>query len=142
MKQKAKIILRILTLFLVIISVFNRVDVNKVGIAKNHFTGVLYVQNPGMHFRLPWVWVTQIPTNPIRVSIPTSGRGFSSRLVQFEPEHFQEFVQREGWRFYWWDNRFSFNFGNQEEYRGFRNIALGYAYADDEYPFFKRLSSL
>lgn len=118
----------------------NRVNPNEVGLARNHITGETWAQEAGWHVTAPWTWIATVNTNPIRVSVPTTGRGYSSKLVQFVPEHHDEFLELEGWRWYWWDNRFSFNFGHEDEYRGFRNLMLGYAYSAKKYPFIKVLA--
>jgi hypothetical protein len=67
--------------------------------------------------------------------VPSAGRGWSAKLVQFEPKAYQEFVATEGFRYYWWANRFSVNFGYRDEYRGIKDIFRGYAYSDKKYPF-------
>lgn len=117
--------------FFVYFAFFNHVEPNTVGIARNHITGQTWVEHAGWHWSAPWVWVANIETNPIRVGIPTAGRGFNAKLVRFIPKHADAFLKQEGWRYYWWDNRLSFNFGNPDEYRGNRNLFLGYAYTQE-----------
>jgi hypothetical protein len=56
-------------------------------------------------------------------------------LLSFDKYHWKEFVAAEGWRYWWWANRFSINFGYDEEYRGMRDILRGYAYSPKQYPF-------
>ncbi|MCR4314080.1 MAG: hypothetical protein NUV84_02440 [Candidatus Uhrbacteria bacterium] len=84
---------------------------------------------------LPWVQAAHIELRPQRVCITTTGRGYSCKLVRFNAEHFQEFVRVEGFRYYWWANRLSYNHGYDEEYRGFRDILRGHAYGAKSYPF-------
>lgn len=122
-------------IFIIYLAFFNHVEPKEVGIVRNHLTGDTWVQHAGWHITSPWTWVSVVPTHPVRVGVPTSGRGYSAKLVHFLPEHADEFLEREGWRWYWWDNRFSLNLGHEEEYRGFRNILLGYAYTSEHYPF-------
>lgn len=124
-------------LILTYFAFFNHIEPNQVGLARNHISGQTWLQKAGWHITAPWTWVAVVNTNPIRVGVPTAGRGYSSKLVQFVPEYYDEFLEQEGWRWYWWDNRISFNFGNYEEYRGFRNTILGYAYSKTEYPFIR-----
>ncbi len=69
----------------------------------------------------------------------SAGRGYSAKLVQFQPDAWREFVAIEGFRYYWWANRFSLNFGYSEEYRGMRDILRGYAYSPKSYTFIKVL---
>jgi len=128
----------ILALWILVHATLNRVEPQEVGIVRNHITGKTWTQSAGWHFTPPWTWVTTVPTRPIRVEIPTSGRGYSAKLIQFKPDYVDEFLELEGWRLYWWYNRFSINIG-QEESRGFKNIMLGYAYSNREYPFIEVL---
>ncbi len=95
----------------------------------------------GVFISPPWVWVTRIDTRPVRVSVPSSGHGYSAKLVQFEKNGWEEFVAVEGWHFYWWANRFSINFGYKrgDEHRGMKDILRGYAYGSKKYSFFKVL---
>jgi hypothetical protein len=113
----------------------NWIEPTQIGLAKNIFTKRVWVLNGGIHFGAPWVLVSRIDTRPIRVSVNSAGRGVSSKLVQFEPKYWQEFINIEGWRYYWWANRLSFNFGYHEEHRGWKDIMRGYAYSVKKYPF-------
>ncbi len=124
---------------LVYFAFLNHVEPNEAGLARNHITGDIWVQHAGWHSTSPWTWVARIKTNPIRVGVPTAGRGYSAKLIQFQPEYANDFLQQEGWRYYWWNNRVSFNLGNKDEYRGFKNIMLGYAYSKQKFPFIKIL---
>jgi hypothetical protein len=119
----------------------NYLEPTYVGIARNTITGDMWLQDAaGIHFTWPWVRVARIPTCPLRVSVLSAGRGFSSKLVQFDPVYWREFVQVEGFHYYWWYNRFSFNWGYQEEYRGARDIMRGHAYSPKQYLFIKELA--
>lgn len=113
----------------------NHVEPSEFGLARNAFDAKLWVQVPGWHCTPPWVRVSNIDGRPMRVTVPSSGRGFSAKLVQFDAGHYKEFVETEGFRYYWWSNRFSYNAGHDEEYRGMRDIMRGYAYGAKEYPF-------
>jgi hypothetical protein len=44
-------------------------------------------------------------------------------------------VKTEGFYYYWWANRLSFNLGYDQEYRGVRDLMRGYAYSPHHYPF-------
>jgi hypothetical protein len=124
------------------LALFNYIETFEVGLAWNRATGDLWLQGPGMHWTAPWVSVSRIDTRPQRVCVVTSGRGFSCKLVQFESTAYREFVATEGHRYYWWSNRFSFNSGHSEEYRGMRDILLGYGYGAKQYPFVVTLRNL
>jgi hypothetical protein len=130
-------------LFLVIASVYfpfmHHSEPTQLGIMRNPFTGEVKRDTPGWNFSVPWVRVAKLPTTPIRVCVTTTGRGFSCKLVQFVPEEYEVFVQTEGFRYYWWANRISYNQGYNEEYRGMKDILRGYAYSAKRYPFIKIL---
>ncbi|MHB8831084.1 MAG: hypothetical protein ACYC44_03160 [Patescibacteria group bacterium] len=117
--------------------VFNYVEAFRVGIAWNYFNGQLTLQQPGMYITPPWVTVAQVDTRPQRVCITSAGRGYNCKLVQFEPSAYREFVAVEGHRYYWMANRFSFNCGYDEEYRGMRDILRGHAFGSMQYPFLR-----
>jgi hypothetical protein len=134
MKRKIVAVLAFVLLFY--LSFLNYTDLTQVGLARNWFNGKMWLQERGgWHVSAPWVWVTRIDTRPMRVAITSAGRGYSAKLVQFNPQAWREFVQTEGWYYYWWYNRFSFNFGYREEYRGMRDIMRGYAYGVKRYSF-------
>ena len=75
----------------------------------------------------------------MRVSVDSAGHGYNAKLVQFNPDGWQEFIQTEGFYYYWWANRFSFNFGYDEEHRGLKDVLRGYAYSPKQYSFLKVL---
>jgi hypothetical protein len=114
---------------------FNYTDAYEVGIARNRLSGDLWLQGAGMHWTSPWVAVARIDTRPQRVCVSTAGRGFSCKLVRFEPGAYKSFVAVEGFHYYWWANRVSFNGGYDDEYRGMRDLLRGYAYGETTYPF-------
>lgn len=116
---------------------FTHVEPTERGIARNWVTGELRLLEPGWHVSSPWTWVAMVDIRPMRVSVQSAGRGFSAKLVQFDVAGWREFVQTEGWRYYWWANRISFNAGHAEEHRGMKDILRGYAYGHRPYPFVK-----
>lgn len=111
----------------------------QLGIMRNVFTGEVKRDTPGWNFSAPWVEVAKVTTTPMRVCVTTTGRGFSCKLVQFVPEQYEAFVNTEGFRYYWWANRISYNYGYYEEYRGVKDLLRGYAYSAKPYPFVKVL---
>lgn len=113
----------------------NHVEPGEVGIERNILSGEMSLQTAGWHFTSPFSRVARIDIRPMRVSITTSGHGYSSKLVRFNTDEWELFVKTEGFRYYWWDNRLSFNSGYAEEYRGLRDIIRGYAYSDIIPPF-------
>lgn len=121
----------------------NHIDYTEIGLKKNILTGYVTIQEgSGWHITPPWMFVVTVDTRPMRVSVQSSGRAVSSRLVQFEPKYWKEFVETEGWKYYWWSNRLSFNIGHKEEHRGIKDIFRGYAYSTNKYPFINIIESL
>ena len=117
----------------------NYVEPFEEGVAWNFVRGDPYLQKKGWNFTWLWVFVARIDTRPIRVCVTTAGRGFNCKLVQFESSAYREFVATEGFRYYWWANRISFNWGYDEEYRGMKDLLRGYAYGVKKYDFVKIL---
>lgn len=112
----------------------------QVGLAWNCMTGELKLdKHAGYHITPPWVAVSRIDTRPIRVCVTSSGRGFNCKLIEFEPSAYKEFVAVQGFHYYWFSNRVSFNSGYDEEYRGMRDLLRGYAYSVKKYPFIKTI---
>lgn len=135
-KQVAIPLVVVLLLFLLYNGFVNHNEPTQLGIARNLVTGEMWLQEGGGFFVTPpWVWVARVDTRPMRVSVTSGGRGYSAKLVQFDKDHWEEFVATEGWRYYWWSNRISFNLGYDEEYRGMKDIMRGYAYSARKYPF-------
>ncbi len=112
-------------------------EVGWIGIERNVVSGELRADTPGWNMTSPWTFVAKIDTRPVRVCVIAVSRGFNCRLVQFQPAAYKSLVETEGFRYYWWDNRISFNFGYAEEYRGIRDLMRGYGYSVKQYPFIK-----
>ena len=93
----------------------------------------------GGHPPSPGVAVARVDTRPVRVCITSTSRGFNCRLVQFEPRAYRQFVATQGFHYYWWSNRISFNLGYNEEYRGVKDLMRGYAFSVNKYSFLKLL---
>ena len=104
-------------------------DSHQVAIARNLITGEMWLdEKPGLNITAPWTKVVRIDTRPHRVCVSSATRNFNCRLVEFNSVGWKELVQLEGLRYYWWDNRFSFNGGYDEEYRGVDDLLRGYAF--------------
>jgi hypothetical protein len=133
-----RVAIALVILIVVRVTLVTKLEPTEDGIGINWFNGELrLLERNGWHVTPPWVWVTKVPTTPMRVSISTASRGYSAKLVQFNSEHYKEFIKTEGWYFYWWYNRLSWNIGYDriEEYRGFRDVLRAYAYSAKKYPF-------
>lgn len=118
----------------------NHLDAHEFGIARSRLTSNTWAQHAGWHCTAPWVSVSVIDARPMRVTVDSSGRSCSAKLVQFVPEEWEEFIRTEGFRYYWWSNRISFNLGYTEENRGMRDIMRGYAYGAKKYKFIRVLN--
>lgn len=107
-----------------------------VAIVRNRFSGQVEIDSvPGFKIRAPWVSAAQIDTRPIRVCVTSAGRVSNCKLVQFNVSGWQEFVKIEGFHYYWWSNRVSFNGGYSDENRGMKDLLRGYAFGSQTYPF-------
>lgn len=126
---KRKIILScVLFILLVYISCYHYTSVHEFGITFNFTSGVIKPDDhTGHHFTPPWVLAAKIDTRPVKVCIASATRNLDCRLVQFDPSKYKELIRYEGFHYYWWYNRFSFNSG-QHTYRGVDNLLLGHAY--------------
>lgn len=113
----------------------NHIEPAHVGIARDWVTGEMWLDHPGWHITAPWVKVARIDARPTRVCITSASKARNCKLAQFEPSAWKEFVETEGFRYYWWANRFSFNCGYEEEYRGMKDILRGYAFSSVQFPF-------
>lgn len=135
----SSLVLSILILFYLL--TVNYIEPNEVGITRNLFTGELVLQDrAGFYFTAPYVIETTIDTRPARVCFTSASRGRNCKLVQFNPEFYREFVEIEGFYYYWWANRISFNFGYDEEYRGMRDLLRGHTFGVVRYPFIKEIT--
>lgn len=128
-----KIIYYILVLIgILYVTSFHYTDTHQLGITYNLFNGEINKDDrSGFHFTLPWVLTTKIDLRPHKVCIVSATRNINCRLVQFNPDKFMELIKFEGFSYYWWYNRFSFNSG-QITYRGVDNLLLGHAYGTNK----------
>jgi hypothetical protein len=96
----------------------------------------------GWHLSPPWALVTIIDTKPQRLCLTSSAHAAPNcRLAQFDATRYREFIAVEGWSYYWFRNRLSFNYGHPETYRGFRDVMRGYTFSQHRYPFIHQLES-
>lgn len=133
-------IIGVLSAIILYYATFTHIEVSEIGISRNFFSGHMELVPTGWHLSPPWVGISVIDTRPFRVMVSTTGRGYNAKLIQFDSSHWQDFVNTEGWRYYWLDNRLSFNLGSGfQESRGIENILRGYAYSKKPYSFLKIL---
>lgn len=136
-------LLAVFLLLMFLLGWVNFLDSHHLGIARNTITGEMKAVGPGgIYVTGPWWRVARVETRTMRVTVESGGRGYSGKLIQFQPEHWQEFVDTEGFRYWWWSNRISFNWGYDVTYRGVPDVLRGYAYSPkvDEYKFIEVLA--
>lgn len=120
---------------------FSYNSVHEAAIVYNARSGEVTLFSPGPHISPPWVFSSNTDIRPQRVCITSVAKSTNCKLVQFIPSEYQKLIEREGFRYYWWDNRISFNLGYREEYRGFIDILRGYTFTAEKIlpPFIKIL---
>lgn len=117
---------------------FHYVNVHEIGIRRNIINGELSIdKKPKMYVSAPWVQVAKIDIRPQRLCIECDCKNITCHLVSFNYEGWEEFVRLEGFKYYWWSNRVSFNLSHKNEYRGMKDILKGYAFDGKKYSFLK-----
>lgn len=134
-------VLLVVAPFLFLLSTVNYVEQGQAGLVWKPIMGEVSLQEkPGFYFTSPFTLVSTIELRPQRVCLTSAAHSAPNcRLIQFDPKQYKEFVKVEGWSYYWFANRISFNLGHPETYRGFRDILRGYAFSAHQYPFIKTL---
>jgi hypothetical protein len=118
---------------------FHYINVHEVGIRRNIFSGKMDIdKSAGMYLSPPWVQVSKIDTRPNRICIECGCRNLTCVLVSFNPDGWKDFVEKEGFSYYWWSNRFSYNSSHKNEYRGVIDILRGYSFDNTNYEFIKK----
>lgn len=110
----------------------------RVSIHRNWVSGETSLNTEGASITPPWVQIIRIDTRPVRACIECSCNNVSCDLVSFNPDGWKEFLEIEGYNYYWSRNRISFNYGHDKEYRGISNILRGYSFSDKNYTFIKK----
>ena len=129
----------LLVLPLFYLSCVYHIEPNEMGIGWNPFSGKLRGDTTAWFYvSPPWDFVANVDLRPMRVCITSTANSYSCKLVTFDKTKWDEFVRIQGFHYYWWSNRFSFNSG-YETYRGFRDVLRGYAYGNNKYGFIKVL---
>ncbi len=138
-----KTIIGIIAIFSFWLFFFHYTDVNQVAICRNIFTGEMYLDSiPGPNLSAPWVQVSRIDIRPKRICIDCDCKNINCVLVSFKPEHWRKFVKIEGFRYYWWSNRMSINFGHSNETRGIDDILRSYAFDKYKHDFIEISSEI
>jgi len=136
MKMKRNSIIGGVITLLLYFSLVYRTGYTEASIKKNIFTGEVTIDTTyGFNIEYPWVLVSHVPTNPRRMCIESKARIQHCKLIHFIPSRYMDFVEREGFRYYWFDNRISFNSGHKNEYRGIYDTFYGYTFTDEKVSF-------
>lgn len=121
---------------------FHYTGANQVGIQWNKFDGSITTDTPGFNVTSPWVLVAKVDTRPQRVCVESVAKVINCKLAAIRPSAYRQLVAREGFRYYWWDNRLSFNFGYGNEYRGTRDLVRAYAFSPTQQEFVQIFSEI
>ncbi len=135
---KRPIIISAITVFglsLFYVGCIHHTEPSHIKIMRNILNGEMRIDTPGWNFSAPWVRASEVDLRPARVCVTSASKGFNCKLVEFNVKYWQEFVATQGYGYWWWSNRFSFNFGYNEEYRGMKDLMRGYAFATNKYRF-------
>lgn len=133
MKVLKRSILSIFAICLFYLMFVDYIDHYEVSIRRNILSGETYIDTTGgFNLSVPWVLTSNIETRPIRICITSSSRIYNCKLVSFDPNGFEDFVELEGFKYYWWANRLSYNIGHDVEYRGISDIIKGYCFDESK----------
>ena len=105
-------------------------DTHEASVIRNSMNGEVSISTKsGFSVTSPWLSVAKMDLRPTRVCIETTARVVNCKLVKFKSDTLSSFVKREGFKYYWLSNRFSFNSGYEDEYRGVRDYLRAYAFS-------------
>jgi len=122
-------------IFLFWLLFFNFTRDYQVSIKRNYFTGELSLLKPGITITSPWVQIIRLDTRPKQYCVECVCKNKTCVLASFNPIGWREFIDREGFRYFWFRNRISFN--SYKTYRGFDSVIRGYSFDEQEYSFIK-----
>lgn len=127
-----------LTILILWALTFSWNSVHHISFERNLISGTLQIDTtPGPKITYPWVQVSKIDTRPVRVCVQCQCHNMTCNLVSFDRNGWMDFIDREGFGYYWWRNRFSYNSGHDIEYRGVNDILMGYSMDGNKYTFLK-----
>ncbi len=107
----------------------NHVSVNELGVSYDPMNGKITKQEQaGWYITHPLVQVSYIETLPFKVTIPSDARVIVQKLVRFNPDGLQEYIDLQG---------FSYSLNSS-----LQNTFLGYSYSGRSYPFLEILQEL
>lgn len=130
MKSHTKYFYWILLTILVYLTMFYYSGRNDFVLTQNILTGEVQPEtHKGYHLTYPWILASKIDDRPHRFCIPSATRNMSCKLVKFDTSKWKDLIEYEGFHYYWWYNRFSFNSG-QETYKGVDNLLFGHSWGN------------
>jgi hypothetical protein len=114
---------------------FHYTPQGKATLDRNIFTGeVVLNKKLGINFTWPWIQSTKVDLRPTKYCIDCACSNMVCVLVtvNFEQAGLDQFIQQEGWSYYWLRNRISFNLGHKMEWRGWKSVIRGYSFDNDK----------
>lgn len=119
----------------------NHVPPQAIGVAYDSINGQVSVQrNPGWYVTHPFVQVASVETRPFQVCINAGARILNCKLIRFNPDGATEFVKLQG--FHYWNGPSNCNSNPGCQSSEFGRIMMGYAYAEQPYPFLEILEEI
>lgn len=126
------LILPLITILLFWLGFFNWTGYHQLSIERNIFNGEIHVDTTaGPNLSWPWVQVANIDTRPRKLCVDCNCKTLNCRLVQIKKNNIIKLVENEGFKYFWLQNRISFNISAEQEYRGFDYTLRGYAFTED-----------
>lgn len=129
----------VFVLWLAFISMVRYIEPGEAALTWRPISGEITMRDrPGWDISPPWAFVTVIDTRPQRLCLTSTAHSAPNcRLAQFDTSQYRAFIAAEGWSWYWFRNRLSFNYGYDETYRGWRDVMRGYTFSQHQYPFIR-----
>lgn len=141
----SKILTKVLTALFVLCFAFwllflNHVSFQEIGIARDSWSGEVWVQKNGWHVTGPQVQVASMYTLPIQVCLTSGTRILNCKLVRFKESGAQEFVTEQGFRYY--NTSLASTNGCDGTCGGIERILWGYAYSGKQWSFLEILEEI
>lgn len=95
----------------------------------------------GIKFSYPWIQVVRINRYPIKICLECDCRNIDCRLISFNSKGWKDFIDREGFQYFWFKNRYSINL-TEKEYRGIEYVLRGYAFDNKQYSFINKVKTI
>lgn len=130
------LILSLIGVLLIWLLFFNWTGYHQISVRRNIITGNLSVDSTaGPSISWPWVQVVNIETRPRKLCVDCNCKTLNCKLVQINKGKILNLIDREGFKYFWLQNRLSFNISSDHEYRGLDYTLRGYAFTDEDFDF-------